>query len=67
MKKLVWKTTIAWDITLTQQGRDRFTVQYGAQVKKDMDYVAAAHELGACIFHALACEGNLDNRKKGER
>lgn len=65
-KKLCWKATICWDITLHQTGRDRFIVQYGAEVFKG-DYAAAAHRLGECIMHALACEDKLDNREKGER
>lgn len=54
-------------VILTQQGRDRFTVTYGRQVKSGLTYAAAAAELGACIMHRAACEGTLDNRHKGER
>ena len=57
----------AFPIHLDQQGRDRFTVIYGKQVKNDLTYGEAASELGTCIMHALACEGMLDNRLKGER
>lgn len=57
----------AFPIHLDQQGKDRFTVVYGLQVKKDLDYGEAAMELGSCIMHALACEGELDNRAKRER
>ena len=57
----------AWPIHLDQQGKDRFTVVYGLQVKKDLNYGEAASELGSCIMHALACEGKLDNRMKYER
>jgi hypothetical protein len=56
-----------FEIRLEQQGKDRFTVVYGLQVKKDLDYAAAASELGACIMHSLALEGKLDNRARGER
>lgn len=56
-----------FEIRLEQQGKDRFTVVYGLQVKKDLDYATAAAELGACIMHSLALEGKLDNREKGER
>ncbi len=54
-------------IELRQQGRDRFSVRYGLQLKTGLDYSAGAHELGACIMHAAACDGLLDNREKGER
>lgn len=50
-----------WDIILTQQGVDSFTVQYGAQIEKGLSYAAAAQELGACIMHAMVCEGNIDS------
>ena len=48
-------------IELTQQGRDRFTVIYWKQIKNNLTYAEAAAELGACIMHAAACEGKLDN------
>lgn len=54
-------------IELRQQGRDRFSVRYGLQLKTEMSYAAACSELGACIMHAAACEGLLDNRMPGER
>lgn len=54
-------------IKVEQQGIDRFTVSYGLQVKKDLDYSQAAKELGCCIFHHLACEGVLDNRERGDK
>jgi hypothetical protein len=54
-------------IELRQRGKDNFTVQYGKQVKSDLNYGQAARELGAAMMHALACEGKLDNREKGER
>ena len=50
-----------WDITLTQNGIENFTVTYGKQVTNDLDYRMAAYELGSCIMHALACEFKLDN------
>ena len=53
-------------ITLTQTGIDRFTVQYGKQVKSNLTYAQAAAELGACIMHSRACDGVLDNREPGE-
>ena len=53
-------------IQLIQTGKDSFTVVYFKQVKKRLTYQQAACEYGACIMHALACEGKLDNRMKGE-
>ena len=54
-------------VRLVQQGIDRFAVIYGLQVKERMNYGDAASEYGACLMHALACDGKLDNRSKGER
>ncbi len=51
------------DIDLIQTGRNRFTVRYGLQVKKDLTYSMAAKELGSCIMHAAACEGKLSSEK----
>lgn len=54
-------------IELRQQGRDRFSVRYGLQLKERLTYGEAALELGACIMHMRACDGALDNREPGER
>jgi len=69
MKRTVCITLpdLAWPVTLEQTGIDRFTVTYGKQVKSGLRYGQAATELGACIMHALACDGKLDNREKGEK
>lgn len=48
-------------IELTQQGKNRFTVRYGAQVTSGLTYERAAEELGASIMHMAACNGDLDN------
>ena len=67
--KLVNKTNYrdeASDITMTQQGRDMFTVRYGKQVRTKLRYSEAATELGSCIMHFLACEGRLDNSMPGD-
>lgn len=55
------------DVELIQNGKDNFTVRYFKQVTDMLTYSQAATELGSCIMHALACEGKLDNRRKGER
>ncbi len=54
------------DVELIQTGFDRFTVRYFKQVKPGLTYAAAAKEFGRCVMHALACEGNLDNRDRAE-
>lgn len=51
-------------VTVKQHKNKSFTVIYGLQVKTGLDYTQAAHELGACLFHALACESKLDNSAK---
>jgi hypothetical protein len=56
-----------FEIRLTQQGVDRFTVTYGKQVRDGLCYEEAASELGSCLMHAAACEGKLDNRERGEK
>lgn len=53
-------------IELRQQGRNRFTVIYGQQVKENLSYNEAATELGAAIMHNAACNAELDNRMPGE-
>lgn len=58
---------LAFPIRLEQTGVDRFTVTYGKQVKRGLTYNDAALEYGAAIMHALACDGKLDNRERGER
>ena len=61
-ERLVYTVTIAgFPISLYQHTRDCFTVTYGKEAKRRLSYVAAAHELGECIFHALATQGKLDN------
>jgi hypothetical protein len=57
----------ACGVRLIQTGKDRFTVVYGKQVKADLNYAQAAAEYGRSVMHALACEGMLDNRERGER
>lgn len=60
--KTCYKTEIAgYPIKIEQQTKKRFAVHYGSQVREGLDYVSAAKEFGLCMFHALACEGRLDN------
>ena len=58
---------LIFPVKLIQNGKDNFTVVYGLQVKKNLNYAEAGKELGYSIMHALACESKLDNREKGER
>ena len=67
MKKTLCYSLPEAKISLEQTGLDRFTVTYFLQVKDQLNYSQAAHELGACIMHHLACEGKLDNRERGSR
>ena len=38
-----------------------FRVTYGAEQTLMLSYDEACSELGACIMHALACNGQIDN------
>jgi hypothetical protein len=59
--KTVYRVEIAgMDITLRKHSNNNFTVVYHKQVREGLTYADAAHELGECIMHALACEGKLD-------
>lgn len=55
-----------YPLKVEQTGKDRFTVIYGLQVRRGLTYTQAAHEFGECLFHLLACEGHLDNRRRDE-
>lgn len=64
--RLVFRTKISgMEIHLIQRGIDWFEVVYHLSIKPDLTYDMAASELGAAIMHALACDGLLDNRKRG--
>ncbi len=61
----IWRCgNIAFPLELSRTGRNRYTVQYGKQVKAGLDYLQAASELGVCLMHALACEGKVDSEEK---
>lgn len=56
-----YSVTIAgYRIELKRKSSNNFSVVYGKQFKDGLTYAEAAKELGACIMHALACEGKLD-------
>jgi hypothetical protein len=38
-----------------------FTVKYGQEAIRDLNYDQAADKLGASVMHALACLGLVDN------
>lgn len=57
----------AYPIVLSQQGRDRFTVQYGKQIDKQLTYEQACTALGQAIMHKLSCDEVVDNRMPGEK
>lgn len=48
-------------IKLEQKADKTFRVTYGLQAIEPLLYDQAALELGACIMHAKACEGLLNN------
>lgn len=60
------KNAGAFDVSVTQTSTDRFTVQYGLQVVRSLNYAQAAHEFGECLFHALACDGRFDPHEAAE-
>lgn len=60
------RTDLGATIKLIQAGVNRFEVHYGKQVDEDLDYEQAAAKYGEAVMHALACEGRLDNRERGE-
>ena len=43
------------------KGQRRFRVQYGSQVRDRLTWEEAAAEFGECVFHALACNGDIRN------
>lgn len=67
MKNCISLSNFVYPIKLDQRGRDNFRVTYGAQIDSNLTYSEAAAKLGQAIMHALACDGALDNRSKGEK
>lgn len=68
MRTTVHVATIenSYPVRLIQTGIDSFTVAYGQQIKRRLNYGQAALEFGACVMHSAACAGRLDNRERGE-
>lgn len=50
-------------VILQQDGIDNFTVTYGKQVRRGLNYARAGAEFGLCVMHAASCDGHLDNRE----
>lgn len=50
-----------YPVTLRQGKKRRFSVAYGADIRRGLNYAQAAENLGYCIMHALACESLIDN------
>lgn len=61
--KTVFSLHVPFGLRLDQsEGKGKlFRVTYGKQVKDKLTYTEGAREFGLCLFHALACDGLLDN------
>ncbi len=58
---------LAFPVTVEQASSGLFRVRYGKQVKDRLGYADAAHKFGECVFHALACDGKIENvQPKGD-
>lgn len=55
----VHRTKGQYDVTLTQEGVNEFTVTYGKHVRAGLHYNRAAAEFGECVMHAAACAGRV--------
>lgn len=53
-------------VKLQQTGIDRFTVTYGKQVKRGLDYRDAALEYGSCIMHAFGRSRNSSQQQSSK-
>lgn len=56
---VIWEDP-AHAIRLEQKPSGLFRVTYGLHVRECLHYMEAAHEVGECLMHALACEGKLN-------
>ena len=52
---------VGYDIILFQNEPDNFTVQYGKEVKSNLDYSQAAKSIGFCVMHALSCDSKIND------
>lgn len=56
---VVFQTEGQCDVSITQTGKDSYTVKYGLQTKRKLNQDEAARELGYCLMHALECAGKI--------
>ena len=56
----------AHTVNLHQRADGKFRVTYGSEVHDDLSYIRAAEELGYCVFHALACAGQITDKTDHE-
>lgn len=63
MQTVFEASDMAFPIKVEQHGGRKalFKVTYGLQVADNLTYARAAAEFGACMFHALACVGKINN------
>ena len=60
-QRVIWETKIGGlDVELVAEGNLTFAVRYGRQWHRDLYRDDVAHEIGACILHALECAGRLE-------
>jgi hypothetical protein len=66
MKTCRQETLAGFTVKIEQHEDTRalFRVTYGAQVRDNLTYTEAAKEYGLCVFHALACDGELNNERE---
>lgn len=56
------KTKSLIQLDQDQNKRGLFTVTYGLQQKAGLTYGQASRELGECLMHHAACNGDLNNQ-----
>ena len=63
MRTVFETNEFAFRIKVEQHGGRKalFKITYGVQVSDNLTYSRAASEFGSCMFHALACDGKLNN------
>lgn len=52
---------VPFGVKIEQTSKHRFTITYGQRITCNLSYAEAAKEFGECMFHALACDGKLEN------
>ena len=60
-RKLVYEVSdLDYPVRLIQTGVDSFTVTYGMDITKNLNYQQAAAAYGGCIMHSATCVGKLN-------